>query len=314
MGASGAESPRRETPLEMRNAESPKRETLRGRGSFKKMKYIFFTLAILVTLSGKVRAQDFRQGFVVRNSGDTVRGLVRYRTNKRSALLCTFKSTAKSPTENYSPDDIKAFGLLGYKYYETKVIDTGLGVRVFAEVIVKGELSLYKHLQKLYVERDSLIALEPPRQGNTINIRYIGLLNLLMADCKQELRGVTYDEYKIGNAVMGYNRCKKSSTVLVKENVKAFDLDGLILTGLDVGMNSLEGLGKFSYAKSISMPVGIGLRFRLPKFTDRLYTTAEIFFDRKVYQVYDESSSNSFLPLAMRPPDGVEPTVAEKYR
>lgn len=286
-------------------------------------RYMFFLLAFFIHVNAF--NQDFRGGYIIKES-DTLRGFVANRSKKLNGKSCVFKLTKKGTAEEYLPPSITAFGIDGYKQYELKQLPakSNASEAVFVEALVKGVLSLYTNDGLFYLERDTLIQLEPgigTRAGQRYRSnRYIGSLNYAMRDCRQNNDKVPYTEDGLVEAVIKYNQCKGSTSTVIKTGMKRFRFNVAILGGVDMGQVNLQGLEKFSYVKSYSAPIGLGLRVSLPRLTDRFFGLLDVFFDQKLYQVYDETTVNGTLSrsdflfkyAAIRIPVGIQYNFAQE--
>ncbi|MBN1790030.1 MAG: outer membrane beta-barrel protein [Bacteroidales bacterium] len=115
--------------------------------------------AVLISfLSGiAVPAQTgFRPGFVIKNNGDTLNGLVEYTTDAKFGKSCTFKRFDIAQIISYRPDQIKAYGFDHGRYFESKRKGRKLA---FMECLVKGKTSVYidpgKDKSTVYLEEAS---------------------------------------------------------------------------------------------------------------------------------------------------------------
>lgn len=105
------------------------------------MKRLLLPLALLfisVALSGQ---NDFRQGYVILTSGDTLRGQIDLRRNDVMQDVCKFRADEKSETVKYSPYELSEYRIDNGRCFST--IDLPEGGRIFAEYLVKGKINLY---------------------------------------------------------------------------------------------------------------------------------------------------------------------------
>jgi hypothetical protein len=63
----------------------------------------------------------FRQGYIVKNNGDTLTGLVFYGTNGRFTKACRFKRFEIIREVTYKPDQLLAFGFKNGRHFETRL-------------------------------------------------------------------------------------------------------------------------------------------------------------------------------------------------
>ncbi len=98
----------------------------------------------------------FRPGFVIKNNGDTLNGLVDYTTDAKFGKSCTFKRFDIAQIITYRPDQIKAYGFDHGRYFESK----RKGRKpAFMECLLKGKTSVYidpgKDKSTVYLEESS---------------------------------------------------------------------------------------------------------------------------------------------------------------
>lgn len=147
--------------------------------------FLFFSVTVL--------AQDFRPGFIIKLNGDSIPGFIDNRSDKSKTLICHFKPSKKSRVVKYKPTEIKSFGFIDDKYYSSAILSIkGKKKSVFIEVLVKGKASLYRYLDVFYFEKDSMVFL-PKSESQIVSVKdvtysrpttkYIGLLNIFLADC-----------------------------------------------------------------------------------------------------------------------------------
>jgi hypothetical protein len=103
---------------------------------------IFCYLFILFSLSIFCQS-EFRNGYVISQMGDTIKGQIDYRGNIKNSQACVFKSET-GEVKIYSPLEIAGYKFDGGRYYVSKNLKTGDGVRIlFAEFLVDGRKNAY---------------------------------------------------------------------------------------------------------------------------------------------------------------------------
>ena len=105
---------------------------------------------LFVGVSYQARAQtDFRPGYVVPLTGDTLRGEVDQRDARLSAQRCRFRPQAGAAVTTYLPAQARAYGLAsGGAYYRVQAVPAGdsllaPGTLYFMEVLADGPTQLY---------------------------------------------------------------------------------------------------------------------------------------------------------------------------
>jgi hypothetical protein len=118
------------------------------------MKYLkfLFLISLIVFFGKDLQSQKiFRDGYVVKRTGETLSGLVEYSANQDIPSLCIFKRFDIAREVKYSPQEILAFGYKNGNRYESKDLDKKIA---FYEVIVTGEIILYRKGSRYYMDKD----------------------------------------------------------------------------------------------------------------------------------------------------------------
>ncbi len=104
------------------------------------MKIKSLVLFGLIISTGVLHAQrDFRPGYIIKNSGDTLYGKIDYRNDLLMSSVCTFKANDNTINE-FLPKDILAYRLIDSKYYISREVN---GKSVFLEYLIKGKVNIY---------------------------------------------------------------------------------------------------------------------------------------------------------------------------
>jgi hypothetical protein len=95
----------------------------------------------------------FRPGYVIKNNGDTITGLVFYGTDGKFRNKCRFKRFEILREVTYDPSELRAFGFRNGRCYKSKKYN---GKDLFYERRIEGPLSLYAGTgnpdSQLYIE------------------------------------------------------------------------------------------------------------------------------------------------------------------
>ena len=104
------------------------------------MKLNKLVLLGLLFITGILNAQtDFRPGYIINSTGDTIYGEIDYRSDLLMSSVCKFKGK-ESEIREYYPNDIIAFRFSDSKYYVSREINNR---NVFLEYLIKGEINIY---------------------------------------------------------------------------------------------------------------------------------------------------------------------------
>ncbi len=151
-----------------------------------------FLLLILMLLLFESKAQtNFKRGYYITNSNDTIRGFIEYRSEDRNGKICVFKTTLeKEVPRQFYPKDILGYAIVNNYYESHQFVDKKLNeVSSFFKVIVRGKLSLLKY-NKIYLAKTEdnkiyEISVTYTQEGNIIKKDYrgIGTLKSLINEC-----------------------------------------------------------------------------------------------------------------------------------
>ena len=82
---------------------------------------------------------DFRSGYIIEISGDTLFGEIDYRGDLLMSSVCRFKDDSNTIKE-YSPNDITAFRFIDSKYFVSREVNDR---KVFLEYLINGRINIY---------------------------------------------------------------------------------------------------------------------------------------------------------------------------
>ncbi|MEN8155506.1 MAG: hypothetical protein ABFS10_01025 [Bacteroidota bacterium] len=103
------------------------------------MRLKLIPLFLLVISAGTLHAQqDFRPGYVILHSGDTLRGEINYASPASLSVTCRFRQGTE--VRDYFPHEIAAYRFEDSKYFVSKELENR---KLFLEYIIKGELDIY---------------------------------------------------------------------------------------------------------------------------------------------------------------------------
>lgn len=108
-----------------------------------KKSIISFLLAIVATAT--MAQTNPKPGYVITNTGDTIRGVIDFRTNEKLSKQCEFWANGEKEVKVYQPGDIEGFRFDNNgKYFVARRLNvTGTPELYFAEFMVQGKMNLY---------------------------------------------------------------------------------------------------------------------------------------------------------------------------
>lgn len=250
---------------------------------------------------------DYRRGYVITNTRDTLHGLVDYREGVKAYRSCDFKNTKDQPVISYEPTSIIGYGFDNDKFFISKEIsikDQQPKV-VFLEVLVMGLANLYKFEDTYFIAKDTSGLLQLINESKEITVdgkklskntnQYIGTINMLLFDCaelKSKIERVKLHEKALTNLIEDYNRCKGAVSIAFKAK-KPWTKAGMGLTGgmnisqlsfdSDPGFEHLSGV----FETSRSPMFGVSFEVRSPRLSERISFDGNLLYLTSKYYNYN---------------------------
>lgn len=244
--------------------------------------------------------KDFRPGYIIKNSTDTIRGFVAYQSGKNSNEGCAFRETRKGATSNYTANNVQGYGIFRDRLYQAIALpnDSIKNRKVFAKILVQGQLTLYQFNEFFLLGRnDTLTVLPRPKDEqvgpqNDLKVKrdskYIGILNYMMLDCQMNANTASFAEGSLSKVVYKYNQCKKTSRAI--KNLRPLaKLDVVIFASY---VNSHLNYDHFRLIpfQGYSVAGGGGLEMYSPRVFDRVVFSLETWYNKNFYQGYYEGT------------------------
>ncbi|WP_194775357.1 outer membrane beta-barrel protein [Pararhodonellum marinum] len=270
------------------------------------MKNLFFMPLFFVLFQASFAQSDFRSSYLLTLEQDTVYGFIDYRESKKNMLHCRFKASADADVVTFTPTEINGFGFFGDRVFESKTIvsQDGEEKTYFFEVLVSGELSLYKADQDFFVEspQASLTRLTAPRtmvqQGGKQyvqdNNQHIRVMNALTADCpsmKTKVASMGSGEKSFTQIVENYNECKGVEYVTYKGDKEWLSVKIAPMIGVGVSQANFVA-GDPDYRDfngfsdySVSPILGMTIDFSNPRMSERISLTLNPMIQNHRYSV-----------------------------
>ncbi|HYC84894.1 MAG TPA: outer membrane beta-barrel protein [Chryseosolibacter sp.] len=251
---------------------------------------------------------NLRQGYIITNLRDTVAGLINYKEGPGAYEAAQFKASTSESVVTYYPADIAGYGFVDDIFYESKTIiaNDSTQKRTFLEVIVKGDLQLYKSHKTYWVQKGDteVRALKDeykPVIVNQINRlqrtnQHIALLNTLMSDCsalRTRVQNVTLSERSLADLVARYNRCKGQVPVVYKSSKSWVKAAVVLMAGVNNSKFTFESsyspcdhiVG--TYEPDRSFTGGVFADFFTPRLSERFGLRLGIqYLDTRYYSYY----------------------------
>lgn len=197
-----------------------------------------FLIAVVLMANANLFGQGIRvPGYVVKASGDTLRGFIIDRRDNWHVAEVEFASSESSPTEKYPVPSMKGFYLEPYRvFYKSAVTEIDIkpvdldhlepdGTRnlvmdtLLLERIATGPINLYRYEGKrnkrhFFVEKDDALTELPfvrfQGPNGVVNARtYLQTLRTMTSDCGQRLTLPNdYSDNTLTKFIRTYNECR----------------------------------------------------------------------------------------------------------
>lgn len=281
---------------------------------------------------------DFRDGYIITNANDTIYGEIDYREGSKNFHSCVFKKNLE--ILSYTPNEIKGYRFNGDKAFLSETIEiNNERTIVFLEAIVKGRVSLYKHINSFFIEKgDSFFhKLQSQKKEVVVNGKtfiqetntHRGILNYVLSDCKKikpQIRRVRLFEKELTILVEDYNNCFEGSNITYKSDkpwLKSIvGLSGIIdISQLNIESdNSSSDLLNRDFDTSSSLAIGLSIDILSPRLNERISLHGEVFYLNSKYKLFTENKGfvidrdEVFIKLEqIKIPLGIRYTFPEKF-
>lgn len=254
------------------------------------------TLLLLITLihSLLVFSQSrFRDGYIITLESDTLKGQLEVRDNDKNYQSCLFKS-GKGIRE-YFPDQIQGFAYKNGKFFSSKIIGG-----TFVEVLVTGELDLYKYADNYYMKKAHyFFALNTSRtltvienvEGYQQDHTWRGIISFLIVDCLPDPLGIVtklvLEDKSLVNLTIRYHQCKGSDYVVYNKKpwteIHAGPGIGLVTSTIQIERRPGEYTYLASKYSSVDLNTGLSVSLVLPRITERVMVQGGIYFSNPSY-------------------------------
>jgi hypothetical protein len=220
------------------------------------MKYciLFALLIILVNASAQ---ESFVKGYVVKKSGDSIKGYVNRGSDARLSKSVQFKNQLKAEkVETFTPGDINGFGYENENKYQSITfadpLDGGKQKTEFARFLVEGKNSLYSvfsngsYFYYLVSRMDSSYVLynEKIRSGRSVqNGNFRNVLHYVTRDCpnlQKYAKTISFSERNLTGYINELNNCVgDKETIIHSKRIKNIAQFLLYAGGISYDKNTM---------------------------------------------------------------------------
>jgi hypothetical protein len=285
-----------------------------------RIKSLFFILVILSFGKDIYCQKIFRDGYIIKNTGEVLNGIVEYSIDHDIPAVCTFKRFDIARKVVYSPEKILAFGYKNGNRYESREVNNKSS---FYEVIVTGKIILYHKRSKYYLDKDHLGIVELKNGpityfSNGVKAEFKSLPEFLRFITEGKA-GTISDRFNLKDEIVqlitSYNKESGKSyyvfnrSISEKQLIQEIRESGAyknkigIMSGVNLYMLNLK-YGYYVYARdmnnylpdpktSISSIIGLSYERLIARKSDRLSIRLDLLYTKQTFYCHGERTSIS---------------------
>lgn len=286
---------------------------------------LIFFVALLISFSCFSQS-DFREGYIINLSNDTIQGLIDYKGSLRTLEKCRFKESADSEVVEYTALEISEFHVIGAGYYASlEITIDDRQEQYFVEKLVDGIVDLFFYSGSnegyyilrtedgtLYDLKNSKIRIDTESGSYERDKKeYIRSLKYLMNDSPETLENIDYlpfETNKMIDLTQDYHNrvCDEYECIVYTKEKQPIRLKLGIFGGYALSNSSFEG----KYVKmfngeplaSNDLVFGLTLNIMDPNVSERFSLQTELSFQNATYSQDSGYLELSFLkiPLSLK--------------
>lgn len=258
-------------------------------------KAVITSIALLLFSGVAFGQTDFRDGYIITNNLDTIKGLIDYRGEARNMKTCTYKPTGNGTQTTYGANQIKGYRFSKEgRYFVSRYLSAkDVKDTVFLEYLVNGLSDLYFHqnnkgfaayfiegpngdlleLQKL---NDQIVDIDGTNYMKEDN-KYVGLLTYAFADCpelKKEIQYIELNHKSLINITKKYHdyKCTDEACIVYEKKLQVVRVSFNPLVGYSWSNVAFENdyLESFDFTTSRSFIMGVDINITMPRANEKL--------------------------------------------
>jgi hypothetical protein len=298
------------------------------------MKHCYFTACLATILSiGSLAAHaqaGFQPGYLVRLTGDTVRGQIKYRNVRQGAQQCLFRAAGEQAATAWLPGQLKGYGLESGERFASQLTPiapppapAGSAVpapgaparQLFLEVLAEGAASLLTYKDEAGQEHFYVLKAGAAQPTELVQVRrrvqdgsgsreqvvpvYRGVLTEQFADCPAVLLGVSKTEFKTAAliaAVTSYNVCREPGRVALVSPKRSVTSLEILLGGQASRTTYTTPVTSVTVPAGLSPEVGVGISLGRRVLRQRFTFRGEVHYVRQVAESSESQARYQSVP------------------
>lgn len=267
----------------------------------------FFFCILCIVITNAYSQKDFREGFIIKNSGDTILGFIDYRSSAYNAKKCVYKANLTANSKTYYPSDIRSYRFIEGKYYISETIGDSINKEeVFLEYLIDGIVDIYYYKsnkkEAYYVNKDNTEIIELSNQQYEESSsslftdsykwktkRYIGILKYIFSDSSPTLskaENISLSHKSLINIAKFYHAdvCSDDNCLVFEKEIAPIKLEVGVLGGYKISLiRFVHDDFDFSFNPGSDIFFGIDINLALKKVSNKvslqfeaLYTSTKV--------------------------------------
>lgn len=254
---------------------------------------IFSIIAFLILYFSGFSQTDFRAGYIITTTGDSINGLIDYQNDDQMNLVCRFK--VNDTISTFYPEEISAYAFTNTKrYYISKKLKQS---SYFFDVLIDGRLSLYKTSNTTgdhyYLNKYGTGFVEIPYTEEQVtkndktflqkSTRHIGILKLFTEEVPDLINEIesstTPDVYSLTDICKKYNDivCKDEKCVVYEKEAPKVKLYPDIVGGIAFYSNTDDLL------KQTTSQFGVIGHIWIPNPSEKIFVRTGLIYTRMAF-------------------------------
>jgi hypothetical protein len=240
----------------------------------RKIIYTCFFLLLIPSLS--LAQFGWLPGFIITQSGDTIRGFIENRETRSLVRVCHFRESEEAQPQIFSPTDILGYRFSEGRYFVSRQVDDlGSGNPVFLEFLVEGEVSFFHYFDsgsRYFIMKNGIFSelksttemiVHNDRKYGFERKEYKGMLSYFLqdADMRKEIDRSELTPMSLINLAITYQAhvCPDEDCIVYEKRLNPVK----IIPGFHTGFtsNKISFGGRVNSSYSTSFNVGFRLRF-----------------------------------------------------
>lgn len=248
----------------------------------------FILFGLLFSIEVLNAQTDFRPGYIINKTGDSIYGDIDYRGDLLMSGLCRFRDK-DNVIKGYSPNDIAAFRFIDGKYYVSREINDRI---LFLEYLIKGKVNVYymrdENGDHYYLDKEDVKLTEIPYEEGIKYVdgeqvffkskKHVGLLNYYMQDAPEFQSRIQSlkkpDHQNLIRLAQDYHNavCKGEQCIIYEKSAPLFKILPEFIVGV-IKYSNVEDLKDKFYTHA-----GIIGHIWMPRTNEKMYFRTGLLF------------------------------------